>query len=332
MQIFKVLAIAAICTSPANSEELPVYFHIESQGNEWNFDRDAWEKAVRNSGGKEKVAYLHQRGKDAYEQAQAEATSFGWQQPVVSMTTANLPVKNSNEFRKKTRSMDDGIQAQAEKFKDWRLLVSLPMCRLYEMPGGASLPEKLHFLAVLDSPAARVICYQSTMAYFATPPEAEGIRPEPVFIDPMAMLFQDQLPPFALHSAYLAHKDKRDENGRYLKRESNVYAPNEEIFLRAYFDNVRRKLVGGPTQSYAIQLDLEIRDGAGTVLSRSDSHYVYEGNSVQVFPVDKTQFYNHITAGIGLDAPGDYQVAFIFTDQNAPKSPAVEAVFEVTIK
>ncbi len=332
MRVSWILAFCTLLAAPAVADDLPVYFHIESQGKEWNFAREPWEKAVRNSGGPDMVGYLHKGGVEAFREAQSEAASFGWEQPVVSMTTANLPVANSREFRDRTRSMDEGIAAQTEKLKDTRLLFSMPMCRLYELPSNGPGPENLHFLAAIDRADAQVICYQATMGYFMTPPGEDGTRPAPVFVDPMAMILQEQLPDLKLHSAYLADKTRKDDRGRFLQRETNVFAPNEEIFLKAYFENVRRDQIGSPLQSYKIQLDLEIRDASGGVLSRRDSHYVYEGNSLQHYPVDKTQFYNNITAGIGLDVPGDYQVAFIFTDLNAVDPQPVEAAFDVTIQ
>ncbi len=129
------------------------------------------------------------------------------------------------------------------------------------------------------------------------------------------------MPPIGVHSAYLAHKDRRDDRGRYLARESNVYAPNEEIFLRAYLEHVARAQPGTMDMRFEIDLHLRVADESGAELGRAKLH-TYAAPSTLLYPVDETQFWNNITAGMSLPDPGRYELTFIFTDMSRAGTPS----------
>jgi hypothetical protein len=202
---------------------------------------------------------------------------------------------------------------------------------LYEQRPKQGDPVPIAILLVLNDPNARLVCYRIVMSYFAGQPGADGERVVPVYIDNRAVIAQATMPPISISSAFLALKDSRDADGRYAERTSNVYAPNEEIFLRAFLVNVGRELAGSMDGTYQIDLSLEVRDTAGVVLSNAMLHS-YTGKSTLIYPMDQTYFYNDITAGIGLNDRGTYTIAFLFKDASRPELAAAEAAFTVVIK
>ncbi len=339
MRFFLVLLsfVSVMAGAAKASDTQPVFFHLESMGGDFNFEKNSWMAAIEASGGAEKVMFLHKNGPQAYQQAVEEAKSRGVAAPeVFPLTTANIAGKNSIEFQSKSAKLLKAVREQDPRRLGWKILMDVPMCTLFSRPNDNALvkTDALYMLSVLDNHQARRICYQMAISYFAQVPQEDGTRVAPVFVDSQAVVWQATMKPLELHSAYLALKESRNEKGHYEKRNSNVYAPGEEIFIKAYFSNVGRKLVGSDMMSYAIQMDLEIRDMEGQVLSRQENVHTYENPSKQIFPLDETQFWNHVTAGISLTDPGEYKVAFIFSDLNRPttETAPAEAVFDIVIK
>lgn len=323
-------------TAAYANETQPVFFHLESMGGDFNFEKNAWVSAIEGSGGEEKVMFLHKAGTDAFAEAVKEAKELGVTAPVIPLTTANIPGKNSVEFQRKSAKLLKDVREKAPNRADWEIHMDVPMCTLFSRANDKAYvdTDKVYLLSVLDNAQARSICYQMTIGYFAQVPKEDGTRVAPVFVDSQAVVWQAMMNPLELHSAYLAVKESRDDRGRYAERETNVYAPGEEIFIKAYFSNVSRDLVGTDMMSYAIRMDLEVRDMEGNVLGRQDNVHTYENPSKQIFPIDETQFWNHVTAGISLPDSGAYKVAFIFTDLNRPETQSgpAEAVFDIIVR
>ena len=138
------------------------------------------------------------------------------------------------------------------------------------------------------------------------------------------------LPPMKLARHMLADK-AASKQGNFVERPTNVFKPGEEIFIYAYFGNVGR-INAMPMSSYEIGLDIEVRDRAGQVLKTFPNAHVLRANAPPSFPVSAKHFTNFVTAGIALHDPGDYIVAYIFSDHSRSKKPAVTAAFDVKVK
>lgn len=322
------LSSAALAQAP---ETIPVVFILDEVLDKQTrlFDRDLWDRAGTASDGAllETVLFAEP---DAIERARIVATQGGEKPNIVLLSTINAPEKDSRSFRTSVAQVEEllGYQDDLEK---WPRKIDLPLCKLYQQRPNEGDTVPASILLVLDDPNARLVCYQLVMAYYSGVPGIDGELVEPIYVDGQAVVAQTTMPPINIHSAFLALKDSRDESGRYQERPSNVYAPNEEIFLRAYLDNVGRAQAGTMDATYQIDLTMELRDVDGGVLTKTKLHS-YEGKSTLIFPMDETYFYNNITAGVSLPAPGSYVIAFLFKDATRSELPPAEAVFHVIIE
>ncbi|MHA3914296.1 hypothetical protein [Halovulum sp. GXIMD14793] len=233
-----ILGIALISLGTglfAQSERVvtPTAFVLREDGKATSFNRDAWLAAVKRS--KDYVLHMalfDQAG--AFEAAKAAAREHGVPENTVILSTNNATAKNSTEFRSAKEQADQILLVENVDL-GWRTAFTIPMCTLYERDAVQKERAPSAILVAMDEDYAQLFCYENTITYFGSG------RTEPHYFDGQTITLQETMPPIKIHSAYLAHKDKRDENGRYLQRESNVYAPNEEIFLRAYLENVARE-------------------------------------------------------------------------------------------
>ena len=306
-----------------------VFILDEASGKEHRlFDRSNWDNASSQAS-KEVLGTVFYADPDALEKANATAIAAGEAVNIVLLSTVNTRDKTSRAFQKTVKQMEELLaQSGADA---WSTKMTVPMCRLYQQKPKAGDTIPVAILMVINDAPARLTCYRMVMSYFAGQPDDSGALVEPVYMDSHAVVTQSMMPPIKVHSAYLALKDQRDEKGRYQKRESNVYAPNEEIFLRAYLDFVGRKLPGTMHGSYQIDLSLEVQDRAGVVLGQNDLHS-YTGKSTLIYPMGKTYFWNNITAGISLPDTGEYTLIFKFKDMGRDGTPVAEVPFDVVIR
>lgn len=327
-----VLPLALTACPLAAEEVRPAVIVLEDLGGDFNFDVDLWVDAEVEAGS-DRVRSVYGAGIRGIREGEALAQRLGWGDTIFDLSTANTKAETSEEFNSQFSEIRSGIEGQQERFANWTLHYEWPMCALLSMPGVQEGYPRDYMLVVSGGSEGRKLCYSGVMHYFSSPPSEDGIIPPPIFIDAQAVAAQMIMPPLEVTSAYLALKEQ-DDNGRYLERETATYAPNEEIFIRAFLANVGRHMVGTSLANFELRLDLELRDMAGELIQRTDELYVYKGTSFQHFPVSKKQFLNDITAGVSVPSEGEYQLAFIFTDLSRPEdetAPA-EAVFNVLIE
>jgi hypothetical protein len=331
--LFFVTILFVISNSTSAQEQTinPVVFILDegSQKEYRLFDSILWDDAAAQSDGALRATFLASEP-DAIDRAIAAALEDGPVPNLVMLSTVNTPDRNSKDFRASVAEFET-VLGYDEDPTQWPRKIDLPLCKLHEQRPNEGDTAPAAILLVLNDPNARLICYRLVMAYFAGVPGPDGERVAPLYVDGRAVTAQAIMPPISISSAYLALKDSRDADGLYAERPSNVYAPNEEIFLRAFLENVGRTQAGTMDGTYQIDLNLEVRDAAGEVLSTAEL-FSYTGKSTLIYPMDQTYFYNDITAGIGLNDPGTYVIAFLFTDASRPEMAPAEAAFTVVIE
>ena len=93
-------------------------------------------------------------------------------------------------------------------------------------------------------------------------------------------------------------------------------------------------MAGTPFATYEIGLNIEIRDREGKPVKKIENAHTYQGKATPRFPTDAEYFSNHATAGIRIRDPGNFKVAFIFTDRSRPSknTAPVETLFDVRIE
>lgn len=329
MQLLTAIAAGtiAVAASAQDREIKPVVYIInDGAAPSYNYDRETFMNASRQAG-PEVAGIVSATDTDVLAKAkEAAATDDA---SIVYLSVTNFPAKRSQDLKPNFDNLSAQIAAKPAE-QGWQEISFAPMCRIYAAAPAGEDQIQTAMLAVMDEPNAKLNCYRLAMAYFAGPQDEAGNRVMPVYMDSRAMMMQAVLPPIEVAEAYLAHKDQRDDRGRYKRRESNVYAPKEEIFLRAYLDHVGRDQAGTMFGSYQIDLSMEVRDPSGAVLGSRKLHS-YKNPSQLFYPMNYTYFWNDITAGIFLEEPGDYVVAFLFEDGSRPGSDPAEVAFSVTI-
>ncbi len=328
--LFATLSCLSLLAGPVFAQDRPtaptVFILNDGSAPNYNYDRDAFLNAAKQADNE--IAAVVAGNDPAFRQkAKAAADDAGAN--IVYLSVTNLQAKNSKQLKPDFEALSAQISAKPKDL-GWQEVVLAPTCRLYTAAPSGPDQISISMLAMMDDPYAKVTCFRMTMAYFAGVPNENGERVTPIYLDGPATAMQAMLPAIEVSEAYLGLKAERDEKGRYKRRESNIYAPKEEIFLRAYLDHVGRKLAGTMDGSYQIDLSVEISTPDGTVLKKGDL-YSYKNPSTLFYPIDKTYFWNDITAGIALEDPGDYVVKFIFKDGSRPEMPPAEAAFPVTI-
>ncbi|MFO6465448.1 hypothetical protein ACK8OR_13715 [Jannaschia sp. KMU-145] len=337
MKNIRAAAAAALLASAAAAQDAPTFsgdainpasFVLIDGDGPNAFDRDAWIDAVAQSEGQVLAVRLRTEPRP-FDAAAAAAQEAGVVENTVTLETVNVPAEKSTAFARSRARMDE-VMLEENAAMGWRLAVELPMCALYHREAGPDERAPSALLAVMDEDYAQLFCYRTAIAYYASRRDETGARTPPIYIDAQTITMQEMMPPIGVHSAYLAHKDRRDDRGRYLARESNVYAPNEEIFLRAYLEHVARSAPGTMDMRFEIDLHLRVADESGAELGRAKLH-TYAAPSTLLYPVDETQFWNNITAGMSLPDPGRYELTFIFTDMTRAGTPSAEVSFPVVI-
>ncbi|WP_299194846.1 hypothetical protein [uncultured Litoreibacter sp.] len=329
MELLTAIAAGTIATAaPAQDRDIRPVVYIINDGAapSYNYDRDIFQNASRQAG-PEVSGFVNANDPDVLAKAKAQAVPDD--ASIIYLSVTNLPATRSQELKPDFDSLSAQIAAKPAS-EGWQEIAFAPMCRLYAAQPAAEDQIQAAMLAVMDDPNAKLNCYRLAMTYFAGLPDESGNRVMPVYLDSRAMVMQATLPAIEVAEAYLAHKHQRDERGRYKRRESRVYAPKEEIFLRAYLDHVGRDQAGTMFGSYKIDLSMEVRNPDGALLGRTKLHS-YQNPSQLFYPLDGTYFWNNITAGVFLEDPGDYLLAFIFEDGSRPGSDPAEVTFPVTI-
>jgi hypothetical protein len=327
------LAIATLSLASAHAYEasVPAFFVLDERSGA-AFDMQAWQRATEALKGEDLVrTYRLGRGDVALQKAQEEAAKAKAEDNVILLMTTTTQDKNSTEFHESLAQLEKQLQT-TPAFEGSSVLAEWPMCALVQQGGtdhAKGLPATMVF--VLDHPQANAFCYPLVQSYFTTPPGPDGKRVAPISVDGATIALQAMLPPIKLARKTLADK-AAFKQGNLVERPTNVYAPGEEIFIHAYFENVGRKDVGTPMARYEIGLDIEVRDRAGKVLKTLPNEHTYKADAPPPFPVSLDYFTNFATAGIAINDSGDYTIAYIFRDRARPETPAVTAEFDVTVK
>ncbi|SFJ49558.1 hypothetical protein [Jannaschia pohangensis] len=321
-------ASAQQADTASTADPTPVAIILDQRDGAAPVNPQAWEEALGQSRA-EVLTVVPVTDPNAAQTAAQAATDVGTPENTVILQTFNVPAANSSAFDPIRQQIDANVLEQNAQM-GWQVALNLPMCVLYERPPSGDEPAPTALLAVMDEVYAQVFCYRMAIAYYASGRDESGARIAPVYIDAQTIAMQETMPPIAFHSAYLAHKDRRDDRGRYLARDSNVYAPGEEIFLRGYLENVARGLPGTMEMTFEFDLHMEVRDDADEVLGRVKLH-TYTAPSTLLYPVDETQFWNSITAGVNLGDPGSYTLTFIATDKMRAGEPSAEVSFDVVV-
>ncbi|SFU21318.1 hypothetical protein [Mesorhizobium sp. YR577] len=327
------LAIASLFLVSARAEEanVPAFFVLSERG-EGTFDMEAWQRATKALKNEEFVRTYRLGGDGSVlQKAQADAEKAHAAANVVMLMTTTTQDKNSTEFYESLRQVEQQFQTDPT-LKGASVLARWPMCALVQLDGSrnAKMPP-VTMVFVLDDPQANVFCYPMVQSYFTTPPGPDGKRVAPISIDGATVALQAVLPPMKLTKKTLADK-AAFKQGNLVERPNNVYAPGEEIFIYAFFENVGRKDVGTPMSSYEIGLDIEVRDQSGKVLKSLPDEHTYKADSPPPFPVSLDYFSNFATAGISLDTPGSYTIAYIFHDRSRPETLPAAVEFDVTVE
>lgn len=313
------------------SETNPVVFLLDELSGKQHqlFDQELWGRAGTESNGG-LLDTIFSSEPNAIELAGVRAAKGGEEPNIVLLSTINARERNSRDFHASVSQIEE-ILGYEEDPTRWPRMLDLPMCKLYQKRPDEGDRVPISILLVIDDPNARLNCYRFVMTYYAGVRGENGDLVEPVYIDQRAMDMYVSMPPIKVALAFLALKESREANGRYKDRPGYVYAPNEEIFLRAYLTNVGRDAAGTKYGTYQIDLSMELRDEDGTVLSGAFLHS-YKGPSTLIFPMDETYFRNDIMAGISLQDRGGYVIAFIFKDASRPALPPAEVVLPIVIE
>ncbi|MCA1414360.1 MULTISPECIES: hypothetical protein [Bradyrhizobium] len=325
--------IASLFLTSAHAENgnAPAFFVLDERSGH-QFDMQAWQQAAKASKGGQFVRTYRLLGDDSVlRKARDDAAKAKASDNVVHLMTTTTPDKNSREFRESLAQLKQQFQTDP-KFKGVSALAEWPMCALVQLgPGNDGSSLRGTMLFVLNHPQASAACYPLVQIYFTTPPGPDGKRIAPVRVDSTSVALQAALPPMKLARKMLADK-AAFQQGKLIERPTNVFAPAEEIFLHAYFENVGRKDVGTPMASYEIGLDIEVRDETGKVVKAFPDEHTYKGASPPPFPESLDYFTNFVTAGITIGEPGEYTIAYIFHDRSRQETPPVAAEFAVTVK
>jgi hypothetical protein len=327
------LVIASLSLVSARAEEasVPAFFVLSERG-EGTFDMEAWQRATKALKNEEFVR-TYRLGEDGtvLQKAQDDAAKVNAADNVVMLMTTTTQDKNSSEFHESLRQVEQQFQTNPT-LKGSSVVARWPMCALVQLDSSrnAKMPP-VTMVFVLDHPQANAFCYPMVQAYFTTPRGADGKRIAPISIDGATVALQAVLPSMRLTKKTLADK-AAFKQGNLVERPTNVYAPGEEIFIYAFLENVGRKDVGTPMASYEIGLDIEVRDRDGKVLKSLPDEHTFKADSPPPFPLSLGYFSNFATAGISLDSPGNYTIAYIFHDRARPETPPATAEFDVTVK
>ncbi|NGN45057.1 hypothetical protein G6N74_28785 [Mesorhizobium sp. CGMCC 1.15528] len=327
------LVIASLFLVSARAEEanVPAFFVLSDRG-EGTFDMEAWQRATKALKNEDFVR-TYRLGADGtvLQKAQEDAAKVNAADNIVMLMTTTTQDKNSTEFHESLRQVEQQFQTDPT-LKGASVLARWPMCALVQLgkTRNAKMPP-IAMIFVLDHPQANAFCYPMVQSYFTTPLGPDGKRVAPISIDGATVALQAVLPPMKLTKKTLADK-AAFKQGNLVERPNNVYAPGEEIFIYAFFENVGRKDVGTPMSSYEIGLDIEVRDQSGKVLKSLPDEHTYKADSPPPFPVSLDYFSNFATAGISLDTPGSYTIVYIFHDRSRPETLPAAAEFDVTVK
>ena len=325
--------LASLCLIPVRAEDakVPAFFVLDERSGQ-QFDIQAWQHATEALKGEDLVRTYRLGGDDTVlRQAQDEAAAANATANIVLLMTTTTQDTNSTEFSQSFSQLEQQLQTDPA-LNGASVLAKWPMCALVQQ--GASghagtLPVTM--ILVLDHPQANAFCYPLVQSYFTTPPGPDGTRVAPINIDAATIALQAVLPPMKLVRKMLTDKTAFSQ-GNLVERPTNIYAPGDEIFIYAYFENVGRKDVGTPMASSEIGLDIEVRDRAGNVLKALPDQHTFKVDAPTPFPVSGDYFTNFATAGIAINDPGDYTVAYIFHDRARPQTPPVTAEFDVTVR
>ena len=323
-------ACVAFTTAPADDREVDAFFILDERSG-WTFDMKAWEKAASAIDVADHVhTYRSDGDASVTARAQDEAAKANATGNIVNLQTMRTEDRNASEFRQSLRALEQSFEA-SPALKGSMIAMEQPMCALVQhaRPKGPGLLQQTT-LIILDHPQATAFCYPLVLSYYITPPGPDGKRVAPVSFDARTLALQATMPGMRLARKALVDKAEFSR-GNFVERNSTLYAPGEEIFIYAGFENVGRKEVGSPFATYEIGLDIEVRDRAGKVLKALPDAHAFKGQSPPPFPVSMDYFTNYATAGIALHDPGDYTLAYIFEDRSRPEMAPVEATFDVTV-
>lgn len=141
---------------------------------------------------------------------------------------------------------------------------------------------------------------------------------------------QDAMDPLYLIEAYTVDKDgPRNERGGWGERGSNVYQPGEQIDAVIYLGNVGKHNPGEPDNPQEMELFINIRDKDGNLLQQLRPVHTFRGVRRIDAPLQDDYFKDRFTVSARLNAPGRYDVGFVFIDKTRPADKQVE--FEVPL-
>ncbi|MEJ6402318.1 hypothetical protein [Yoonia sp. 2307UL14-13] len=136
---------------------------------------------------------------------------------------------------------------------------------------------------------------------------------------------QDAMDPLYLIEAYTVDKDgPRNERGGWGARGSNVYAPGEQIDAVIYLGNVGKQNPGQADNPQEMELFINIRDKDGNLLQQMRPVHTFRGVRRIDTPLQDDYFKDRFTVSARLNAPGRYDVGFVFIDKTRPADKQME--------
>lgn len=315
-----VALAAALAQSPAAAETQAgrVHFVLWNNGPGQSFDPGLWSTAVTLAAkGRDYISIFTTdpaRIPAALEMARAEPVPG----TVIVLSTAQVATTDTDVFAGFMTTMD-ADQSTNAGIAGAVTLLHVPLCRVMHLPLKPVEYAPVGLVLTGTDPDRIIDCYaaladkhMNRAAGFDH--DADGNRI--VAVDETADFAQNAMP-----AAYSMGWKLLGPDGE--ARDSNRFAPGEEIVIETTLDYIRKSDAGYPGAAYRIGLDIEIKDMDGALIQRMDDVYLYGNEMRHRVPVDADYFRNWLTASVRLTQAGAYQVDFIFTDLNAPEGKQV---------
>ncbi len=186
----------------------------------------------------------------------------------------------------------------------------------------------------------RLLLTTTMTALLALPATAQTIviNDEPTMIEDTDMTLQqaqNAMDPLYLIEAYTVDKEgPRNERGGWGARGSNVYNPGQQIDAVVYLGNVGKHNPGEADNPQEMEVFINIRDLDGALLQQIRPVHTFRGVRRIDDPLQDDYFKDRFTVSAGLNAPGRYNLGFVFIDKTRPadKQIALEVPLDIIVE
>ena len=314
-----------------DTQRTPAFF-VLARFDTGSYGKGAWDAAAKAVGETYVRSYFSNDDDRVTAQAKADAAKAGFPDNVYYMMALTTGDRDSTAFAGSVEKLKQAFLSDPER-RDTKLLLQQPTCAVFQTPPPSN-PKLVAPTIVLqmNDLRAQSSCYVAVQHFFTAKPDTAGKRPQAVVADPTFYFAQLAMPPITV-LRQARYEKAAFKAGKHEERMSSVYRPGEEIFVYVYLGNVGRQRVGAYRAKFEFRLDVDIRDRAGKSLEKLENLNVYRGDGDIPYPIGADYFTNYATAGIQIREPGEYTIAYTFTDLlRKQDTSSATATFDVTIK